>query len=103
MTQGYLRTPDAARYLGVGQSTLERKRVTVSYEKHEHQHVHMDDRGDDNSGGRYREPNTRGAPSGKHEGCPSLPRPHPPLVVMPVPGTEGEEALPTPRRKGRAT
>jgi len=27
MTQGYLRTPDAARYLGVGQSTLERKRV----------------------------------------------------------------------------
>jgi len=27
MTQGYLRTPDAAKYLGVGQSTLERKRV----------------------------------------------------------------------------
>ena len=27
MTQGYLRTPDAAHYLGVGQSTLERKRV----------------------------------------------------------------------------
>ena len=27
MTQGYLRTPEAARYLGVGQSTLERKRV----------------------------------------------------------------------------
>ena len=27
MTQGYLRTPDAACYLGIGQSTLERKRV----------------------------------------------------------------------------
>jgi len=30
MTQGYLRTPDAARYLGIGQSTLERKRVDGS-------------------------------------------------------------------------
>jgi predicted DNA-binding transcriptional regulator AlpA len=30
MTQGYLRTPDAARYLGLGQSTLERKRVDGS-------------------------------------------------------------------------
>lgn len=27
MTQGYLRTADAARYLGIGQSTLERKRI----------------------------------------------------------------------------
>jgi predicted DNA-binding transcriptional regulator AlpA len=27
LTQGYLRTADAARYLGIGQSTLERKRV----------------------------------------------------------------------------
>lgn len=27
MTQGYLRTPDAARYLGIGRSTLERKRI----------------------------------------------------------------------------
>lgn len=27
MTQRYLRTPDAAAYLGVGQSTLERKRI----------------------------------------------------------------------------
>ena len=27
MTQRYLRTPDAATYLGVGQSTLERKRI----------------------------------------------------------------------------
>lgn len=27
MTQGYLRTADAARYLGVGQSTLERMRI----------------------------------------------------------------------------
>lgn len=27
MTQAYLRTPDAAQYLGVGQSTLERKRI----------------------------------------------------------------------------
>lgn len=27
MTEGYKRTPDAAKYLGVGQSTLERKRV----------------------------------------------------------------------------
>lgn len=27
MTQAYLRTPDAAKYLGVGQSTLERKRI----------------------------------------------------------------------------
>ncbi|RYD92600.1 MAG: DNA-binding protein [Sphingobacteriales bacterium] len=27
MTQGYLRTADAANYLGVGQSTLERKRI----------------------------------------------------------------------------
>lgn len=27
MTQRYLRTPGAAAYLGVGQSTLERKRV----------------------------------------------------------------------------
>lgn len=27
MTQAYLRTPDAANYLGVGKSTLERKRV----------------------------------------------------------------------------
>ncbi len=27
MTQGYLRTPRAAHYLGIGQSTLERKRV----------------------------------------------------------------------------
>ncbi len=26
LTQGYLRTVDAARYLGIGQSTLERKR-----------------------------------------------------------------------------
>lgn len=26
-TQGYLRTPDAAKYLGIGQSTLERKWV----------------------------------------------------------------------------
>lgn len=30
MTQGYLRTPDAAKYLGIGQSTLERKRVDGS-------------------------------------------------------------------------
>ncbi len=28
MTQGYLRTADAARYLGVGQSTLERMRIS---------------------------------------------------------------------------
>jgi predicted DNA-binding transcriptional regulator AlpA len=27
MTQRYLRTPGAAQYLGVGQSTLERKRI----------------------------------------------------------------------------
>lgn len=27
MTQAYLRTPDAAKYLGIGKSTLERKRV----------------------------------------------------------------------------
>ena len=27
MTKGYLRTPGAAAYLGVGQSTLERKRI----------------------------------------------------------------------------
>lgn len=27
MTQRYLRTKDAAEYLGVGQSTLERKRI----------------------------------------------------------------------------
>lgn len=27
MTQGYLRTPDAAKYLGVGKSTLERTRL----------------------------------------------------------------------------
>ena len=27
MTQGYLRTADAAAYLGVGKSTLERKRI----------------------------------------------------------------------------
>lgn len=27
MTQRYLRTPDAAGYLGIGQSTLERKRI----------------------------------------------------------------------------
>lgn len=27
MTQRYLRTPEAAAYLGVGQSTLERKRI----------------------------------------------------------------------------
>ncbi len=27
MTQGYLRTPEAAQYLGIGQSTLERKRI----------------------------------------------------------------------------
>lgn len=27
MTKGYLRTPDAAAYLGMGQSTLERKRI----------------------------------------------------------------------------
>lgn len=27
MTQRYLRTPDAAIYLGVGRSTLERKRI----------------------------------------------------------------------------
>lgn len=27
MTQAYLRTADAAHYLGIGQSTLERKRV----------------------------------------------------------------------------
>jgi predicted DNA-binding transcriptional regulator AlpA len=27
MTQGYLRTPEAAKYLGIGQSTLERKRI----------------------------------------------------------------------------
>lgn len=30
MTQGYLRTPDAAKYLGIGQSTLERRRVDGS-------------------------------------------------------------------------
>lgn len=30
MTQGYLRTPEAAKYLGIGQSTLERKRVDGS-------------------------------------------------------------------------
>ncbi|WP_230629308.1 helix-turn-helix transcriptional regulator [Sphingomonas sp. Leaf37] len=30
MTQGYLRTPDAAKYLGIGQSTLERKRIDGS-------------------------------------------------------------------------
>lgn len=28
--QGYLRTPDAAKYLGVGRSTLERKRIDGS-------------------------------------------------------------------------
>ncbi len=27
MTQGYLRTPEAAQYLGIGRSTLERKRI----------------------------------------------------------------------------
>lgn len=27
MTQGYLRTADAAKYLGVGKSTLERARI----------------------------------------------------------------------------
>ena len=27
MTQGYLRTAAAAQYLGIGQSTLERKRI----------------------------------------------------------------------------
>lgn len=27
ITQSYLRTADAAKYLGIGQSTLERKRV----------------------------------------------------------------------------
>lgn len=27
MTQGYYRTPEAAKYLGIGQSTLERKRI----------------------------------------------------------------------------
>lgn len=27
MNQGYLRTADAAKYLGIGQSTLERKRI----------------------------------------------------------------------------
>ncbi|MBP8232996.1 MAG: helix-turn-helix domain-containing protein [Rhizorhabdus sp.] len=27
MTQGYVRTADAAKYLGIGQSTLERKRI----------------------------------------------------------------------------
>lgn len=27
MTQRYLRTADAAQYLGIGQSTLERKRI----------------------------------------------------------------------------
>jgi predicted DNA-binding transcriptional regulator AlpA len=30
MTQGYLRTANAAKYLGIGQSTLERKRVDGS-------------------------------------------------------------------------
>jgi predicted DNA-binding transcriptional regulator AlpA len=30
MTQAYLRTGDAARYLGIGQSTLERKRIDGS-------------------------------------------------------------------------
>jgi predicted DNA-binding transcriptional regulator AlpA len=30
MTKQYLRTPDAATYLGVGRSTLERKRVDGS-------------------------------------------------------------------------
>lgn len=30
MTQGYLRTAEAAKYLGVGQSTLERKRIDGS-------------------------------------------------------------------------
>ena len=30
MTQAYLRTADAARYLGIGQSTLERKRIEGS-------------------------------------------------------------------------
>ena len=30
MTVAYLRTPDAAKYLGVGQSTLERKRIDGS-------------------------------------------------------------------------
>lgn len=30
MTQGYLRTGEAAKYLGLGQSTLERKRVDGS-------------------------------------------------------------------------
>ena len=34
MTQGYLRTPDAAKYLGIGQSTLERKRVDGSGPKY---------------------------------------------------------------------
>lgn len=27
MTQAYLRTPEAAKYLGIGKSTLERKRI----------------------------------------------------------------------------
>ena len=30
MTKRYLRTPDAATYLGIGQSTLERKRIDGS-------------------------------------------------------------------------
>ncbi|WP_373458647.1 helix-turn-helix transcriptional regulator [Sphingomonas faeni] len=30
MTQAYLRTTDAAKYLGIGQSTLERKRIDGS-------------------------------------------------------------------------
>lgn len=30
MTKKYLRTPDAANYLGIGRSTLERKRIDGS-------------------------------------------------------------------------
>lgn len=74
-----------------------RQKITVKYERHEHQHVHFEGGGPEN-GGRALEPcdsrNSGNKQAGPDEGCPALPGPDAPGVVVPMPRQQGQEALP---------
>jgi hypothetical protein len=74
-----------------------RQKITVSYEKHEHKHVHFDGGGSDDFGGRVHDP--RRTQIGEHAGCAALPRPNSKVVPLPVSRDQGQEALSASRRK----
>lgn len=71
-----------------------RQHIKVSYEKHEHKHIHVD-RGAGESGGQPREARGAGEPAKR----PALPCPQQVGEVVPFPRGEGEEGLPAPRRQ----